>query len=243
MGTGMGTGAMMGSGMGTGTGLTLQANPGCGIGSGTSDTGCCVGGPEASCGGVGNACFEGAGTMVSTTDWTYVGEGRGDFNKAGYNYVGEGAGSFTREAVSVPYGCRLRPCCLLLLPLLLLPFLLNYFLNNSTAPTPMPTPPAPPPMRIPVPIPAPPPPPAPLPPAPPVPVPVPAAAPVPAPPSFGAFGTCIGWGDPHLRTFDGTRADYYSSGEYYLVKSGPISIQARYLPTKFTNGLAVTKMV
>jgi len=243
MGTGMGTGAMMGSGMGTGTGLTLQANPGCGIGSGTSDTGCCVGGPEASCGGVGNACFEGAGTMVSTTDWTYVGEGRGDFNKAGYNYVGEGAGSFTKEAVSVPYGCRLRPCCLLLLPLLLLPFLLNYFLNNSTAPTPMPTPPAPPPMRIPVPIPAPPPPPAPLPPAPPVPVPVPAAAPVPAPPSFGAFGTCIGWGDPHLRTFDGTRADYYSSGEYYLVKSGPISIQARYLPTNFTNGLAVTKMV
>jgi len=27
------------------------------------------------------------------------------------------------------------------------------------------------------------------------------------------------------------------------VKSGPISIQAQYLPTKFTNGLAVTKMV
>merc|ERR1712156_762303 len=34
-----------------------------------------------------------------------------------------------------------------------------------------------------------------------------------------------------------------SSGEYYLVKSGVISIQGRYLPTKFTNGLAVTKMV
>jgi len=39
------------------------------------------------------------------------------------------------------------------------------------------------------------------------------------------------------------RADYYSSGEYYIVKSGPISIQGRYAPTKFTNGLAVTKMV
>jgi len=39
------------------------------------------------------------------------------------------------------------------------------------------------------------------------------------------------------------RADYYSSGEYYLVKSGPVNIQARYLPTKFTHGLAVTKMV
>jgi len=131
-------------------------------------------------------------------------------------------------------------------------------LNNSTAPTPAPMPPpAPPPMRIPVPIPAPPPPPPPpLPPPPPppppakVPVPVPAPAPVvpapapaPAAPAFGAFGTCIGWGDPHLRTFDGIRADYYSSGDYYLVKSGPISIQGQYLPTKFTNGLAVTKMV
>jgi len=39
------------------------------------------------------------------------------------------------------------------------------------------------------------------------------------------------------------RADYYSSGEYYLVKSNAISIQGRYLPTKFTHGLAVTKMV
>jgi len=240
VGSGMGSG--FGPGYGTGTGTTLQANPGCGIGSGTSDTGCCVGGPESACGGVGSACFEGAGNMVSTTDWTYVGEGRGDYNRAGYNYVGEGAGSFTKETLSIPYGCRLRPCCLLLLPLLLLPFLLNYFLNNST-PTPMPTaPPAPPPMRIPVPIPAPPPP-APPPPPPPVPVPVPAAAPVPAPPAFGAFGTCIGWGDPHLRTFDGKRADYYSSGDYYLVKSGSISIQGQYLPTKFTNGLAVTKMV
>jgi len=39
------------------------------------------------------------------------------------------------------------------------------------------------------------------------------------------------------------RADYYSSGEYYIVKSGVVSIQGRYLPTKYTNGLAVTKMV
>merc|ERR1719219_2832111 len=233
-GTGMGSG--VGAGTGTGTGTVLQPNPGCGVGSGTADTGCCVGGPETSCGGIGSACFEGAGNMVSTTDWTYVGEGRGDYNKGGYNYVGEGAGSFSKETVAVPYGCRLRPCCLLLLPLLLLPFLLNYLLNNSSAPTPMPTaPPAPPPMRIPVPIPAPP---------APVPAPAPAAAPVVAPaPAFGAFGTCIGWGDPHLRTFDGMRADYYSSGDYYLVKSGPVSIQAQYLPTKFTNGLAVTKMV
>merc|ERR1719192_1004718 len=94
-----------------------------------------------------------------------------------------------------------------------------------TAPNP---PPPPPPVPVPVPVPAP---------------AAPAPAPAPAKPAFGGFGTCIGWGDPHLRTFDGMRADYYSSGEYYLVKSAPISIQAQYLPTKFTNGLAVTKMV
>jgi len=64
--TGRHSGDIVRSGMGTGTGL--QANPGCGIGSGTSDTGCCVGGPEAACGGVGSACFEGAGNMVTTTD-------------------------------------------------------------------------------------------------------------------------------------------------------------------------------
>jgi len=238
--TGRHSGDMVRSGMGTGTGL--QANPGCGIGSGTSDTGCCVGGPEAACGGVGSACFEGAGNMVTTTDWTYVGEGRGDYNRPGYNYVGEGAGSFTKDTIAVPYGCRLRPCCLILIPLLLLPFLLNYLLN-TTPPTPMPTaPPAPPPMRIPVPIPAPPPP-APPPPLPPRPVPVPVPVPAPAPAAPAKFGVCVGWGDPHIRTFDGQRADYYSSGEYYIVKSGPISIQGRYLPTKFTNGLAVTKMV
>mmetsp|Transcript_55345 Transcript_55345/g.109994 ORF Transcript_55345/g.109994 Transcript_55345/m.109994 type:complete len:497 (-) Transcript_55345:84-1574(-) len=234
-------------GPGMGQGTTVVANPGCGIGSGASDTSCCVGGPEASCGGLGSACFEGAGTMVGTGDWTYVGEGRGTHTgPGGYNFVGAGAGNWTKEAVATPYGCRLRPCCLLLSLLLLLlalvPFLMNYF--SAPSPTPMPAPPPAPPMRIPVPVPAPrPPPPPPISPPPPVPVPVPVPAPVPAQPAYGGIGSCIGWGDPHVRTFDGMRADYYSSGEYYIVKSNVISIQGRYLPTKFTNGLAVTKMV
>jgi len=182
-----------GSGLGSGH---IRANPGCGVGSGPSDTGCCVGGPEASCGGLGSACFEGAGSMVVTSDLTYVGEGRGNYNNAGYMYVGEGAGSLANEAIEIPYGCRVRPCVFLLLPLLLLPFLFLYLLQ-----------------------------------------------PVPAPAKPTAFGTCIGWGDPHVRTFDGARVDYYSSGEYHIVKNPLISVQGRYLPTVFTNGLAVTKMV
>lgn len=44
-----------------------------------------------------------------------------------------------------------------------------------------------------------------------------------------------------MMTFDGMRADYYSSGEYWIVKSDTIWIQGRYLPTQFTSGLAVTK--
>jgi len=66
-------------------------------------------------------------------------------------------------------------------------------------------------------------------------------APTPSP--SGPMGECTIWGDPHIRTFDGTRSDYYGSGEYWIVKSQSLWIQARYLPTKMTNGLAVTKIL
>jgi hypothetical protein len=46
-----------------------------------------------------------------------------------------------------------------------------------------------------------------------------------------------------VRTFDGLRADYYSPGEYWIVKSKDVLIQGRYLPTRVTSGLAVTKIV
>merc|ERR1712241_1154214 len=185
-----------------GGGVSFQASPGCGVGSGPADTGCCIGGPETACGGVGSACFESAGNAITTTDWTYVGNGRGEFAiSPPYSYVGEGAGSFTKETIVTPYGCRLRPICLLLLPLLLLPFLLPWLLSLFTVPdTPPPTP-------------------------------------------TGPQGECTIWGDPHIRTFDGQRSDYYSSGEYWIVKSPQLWIQARYLPTKMTNGLAVMKIL
>merc|ERR1719188_1996163 len=54
-------------------------------------------------------------------------------------------------------------------------------------------------------------------------------------------GTCLIFGDPHIKTFDGAKANYYTSGEYWLVKSDPVLIQGKYGCTQATNGLAVTK--
>jgi len=57
----------------------------------------------------------------------------------------------------------------------------------------------------------------------------------------GPLGTCRIWGDPHVMTFDNHRTDFYSQGEYWIVKSDTVWIQARYLPTQITHGLSVTK--
>merc|ERR550532_2125346 len=80
MGSGMyGVGGSYAGG-GPGGGTVIEATPGCGLGSNANDTGCCVGGPETQCGGVGSACFESSGNMVTTTDWSYVGQGRGGYS-------------------------------------------------------------------------------------------------------------------------------------------------------------------
>merc|ERR1711953_250395 len=62
-------------------------------------------------------------------------------------------------------------------------------------------------------------------------------------PPVGPLGECTLWGDPHIRTFDHIRSDYYSPGEFWVVKSKYVWIQARYLPTKVTIGLGVTKAI
>jgi len=55
--------------------------------------------------------------------------------------------------------------------------------------------------------------------------------------------SCEIYGDPHAMTFDGLHSDYYTSGEFYLVKSAEVIIQGKFSPTHATNGLAVTKQV
>jgi hypothetical protein len=59
--------------------------------------------------------------------------------------------------------------------------------------------------------------------------------------TIGRDTTCLVYGDPHIKTVDGVHSDYYSAGEYWIVKSDTVWIQGKYQPTPMTNGLAVTK--
>merc|ERR1719376_307978 len=56
-------------------------------------------------------------------------------------------------------------------------------------------------------------------------------------------GECTFWGDPHIKSFDGSRPSFYGEGEAWVVKTSAISIQARYRGTKYTKGLAATNKV
>eukprot|EP00443_Scrippsiella_acuminata_P071366 CAMPEP_0115504922 /NCGR_PEP_ID=MMETSP0271-20121206/70281_1 /TAXON_ID=71861 /ORGANISM="Scrippsiella trochoidea, Strain CCMP3099" /LENGTH=406 /DNA_ID=CAMNT_0002934139 /DNA_START=1 /DNA_END=1221 /DNA_ORIENTATION=- len=59
----------------------------------------------------------------------------------------------------------------------------------------------------------------------------------------GPAGDCLLWGDPHVETFDHGFPNFYEEGEYWVVKSPNVYIQARYLATPFTNGLSATHQV
>merc|ERR1712066_402395 len=59
----------------------------------------------------------------------------------------------------------------------------------------------------------------------------------------GPQGECMVFGDPHVLSFDGQRADYYTKGQYWIVKSDTVKIQGLYEPTPITNGLSVTKAI
>lgn len=58
-----------------------------------------------------------------------------------------------------------------------------------------------------------------------------------------APGYCLMWGDPHIETFDHSFVNFYGEGEFWIVKTQDIKIQARYKATPFTNGLAATQEI
>merc|ERR1712087_939405 len=68
-------------------------------------------------------------------------------------------------------------------------------------------------------------------------------APAPAPAPAGPTRTCVIWGDPHILTFDNKRVDFYTEGQYWIVKSAQVSVQGLYKPTHATSGLSVMKAI
>ncbi|CAK0812229.1 unnamed protein product [Prorocentrum cordatum] len=260
---GAGGGAFMGSGVYPGMGYGGGVYPGMGY----------AGGGEACCGGPGcgagcaDGCGVGCGGIAGTT-MSYVGMGGDYIATTTYQYVGQGAGTF--GVVPIPAaGCS--PwwlCCFL--PLLLTPLL--FFAGTTTTTTTTTTTPAivtaPPPDVVPTPPPkkeccidmcncardgtqcdddcgsdkctdfddcdekgicitgTP-----------------ECENPTPAPPPQGPQKHCRIFGDPHVVTFDGQSASFYSQGEYWIVKSTTVSMQGRYMPTPVTNGLSVMKEI
>ncbi|CAK0868682.1 unnamed protein product [Prorocentrum cordatum] len=168
---------------------------------------------DACCGVAGASCGGIAGTTMS-----YVGAGGDYIATTTYQYVGQGAGTFT--VVPIPAaGCSVWwLCCLWWLALL--PFLFLAGTTTTTTTTP--------PIIISTPPPE---------------TPPPIVNPTPAPPGPGPAKHCKIFGDPHVITFDGQSASFYSQGEYWTVKSTTVWIQGRYMPTPVTNGLSVMKEV
>jgi len=218
------TGSMIASSgaMGARTGGTGPCGMGCGPGGGVGcgpggGVGCGPGGGNG-CGGVGSGC---GGGYDETGVLSYVGPGQGEYRaETIYTYVGKGAGDVEMVMVPTKIGSNWCYCIAITLLTLLLLWLLMPFLSSDTTTTTIFVPPTTP---------------APLPPT--------TTKPTTTKPALLPVKSCSIFGDPHAMTFDGTRADYYTAGEFWIVKSTNIFIQGRYAPTHATNGLAVTKEI
>ena len=58
----------------------------------------------------------------------------------------------------------------------------------------------------------------------------PTPEPTPEPPAPPPGGSGQGWGDPHLRSFDGAVFDLMAVGEFHLVRSDEVDVQIRTVP-------------
>merc|ERR1719221_157396 len=195
------------------TGARAGGTGPCGTSCGPGGGAGCGPGGGSGCGGPGTGC---GGGYDETGVVSYVGPGQGDYRADTiYTYVGQGAGDV--EMVMVPTKIRSNWCYCITMTLLtlLLLWLLMPFLSSDTTTTTIFIAPA-------------------------TPAPLP---PTTTKPALLPVKSCSIFGDPHAMTFDGTRADYYTTGEFWIVKSPNVWIQGKYAPTHATNGLAVTKEI
>lgn len=256
--------ALQGGAVGFNPGSTLQGAGGAGYVQGGGGA-CCASPGGAACSAVGCEDVVACGTGSGPASLSFVGGGRGSYTTATeYKFVGAGAGEFEFVKPKPNYCiCIVSSTALLLILGLLLWFLLKDTTNTTTryttcqgclricpaaanqgclnglstgvmpsfgmcsmsalvqscqmcsvlCPKPAPDP---------------------------VPVPVPVPVPTPSPP---ATEVCTIWGDPHIVTFDKKRVDFYTPGEYWLVKSDTVWVQGRYKPTHATSGLSVMKEI
>jgi hypothetical protein len=169
---------------------------------------------------------------------TNVGYGRGDFAlKTQYEYVGRGAGEYAPQTITTGrngFGLSCFVCIGCLLCLVFIPGLLwfawaspgffpglfqdsyqydepGYGYGSASSPKATPFPPS---------------------------------HPFPPAGRAGHRGQCIVWGNTHVKVFDEPRMNnylpttYLMNGDYWLVKSGQVWIQARYEATRWVNGRA-----
>jgi len=57
------------------------------------------------------------------------------------------------------------------------------------------------------------------------------------------FGTCTLMGDPHVLTFDGAKPSFYGDGDFWVIRSKTVFVQARFEGTRYTMGLAASNRV
>lgn len=59
----------------------------------------------------------------------------------------------------------------------------------------------------------------------------------------GSTLDCLIWGDPHVQSFDKSYPNFYGEGEFWVLKTDQVKVQARLLATPFTKGLAATNTI